>query len=90
MREHCNGEVKNTSKRLPVALVYYEACRSLAEARKRGGDLLEAAVRLNAANVARALVARSDTLRSRVENGELLIAPFLYYFESGRVEQIRY
>ena len=35
MREHQAGKCPNTCKRLPVELVYYEACRSIEAARSR-------------------------------------------------------
>jgi putative endonuclease len=37
--EHENGRVTSTAPRRPVALVYYEACRSLPEARRREKQL---------------------------------------------------
>ena len=39
VREHNEGECADTSKRLPVELVYYEACRSLRAAREREKQL---------------------------------------------------
>ena len=39
LQGHCEGEVENTRKRLPVLLVYYEACRSLDAARAREQQL---------------------------------------------------
>lgn len=33
--EHCAGSVPSTRKRRPLELVYYEACRSQADATKR-------------------------------------------------------
>jgi putative endonuclease len=33
--EHCSGNVQTTSKRLPVELVYYEACPSKVLSQKR-------------------------------------------------------
>lgn len=35
LREHRSGTVRSTMNRLPVELVYYEACRSQADATKR-------------------------------------------------------
>lgn len=35
LAQHQAGEVLNTAARLPVELVYYEACRSQADATKR-------------------------------------------------------
>ena len=37
--EHRDGECADTCKRLPVELVYYEACRSLEAARQRERQL---------------------------------------------------
>ena len=39
MREHADGGCGNTKKRLPVELIYYEACRSLDGARDREKQL---------------------------------------------------
>ena len=39
LRQHEAGECGDTQKRLPVELVYYEACRSLDAARKRERQL---------------------------------------------------
>jgi putative endonuclease len=39
MLEHRDGMCSNTSKRLPLELIYYEACRSLAAAREREKQL---------------------------------------------------
>jgi putative endonuclease len=39
VREHTNGGCSNTCKRLPVRLIYYEACRSLDAARAREKQL---------------------------------------------------
>ena len=39
MREHGEGKCDNTRKRLPVELVYFEGCRSLAAAREREKQL---------------------------------------------------
>jgi putative endonuclease len=39
MTQHKAGESENTRKRLPVKLVYYEACRSLEAARAREKQL---------------------------------------------------
>ncbi len=39
MREHAGGECENTRKRLPVQLIYYEACCSLDAAHKREKQL---------------------------------------------------
>ena len=54
-----------------------------------GGDRLDAAVRANTVLVAKALVARSETLRSRAQSGNLLVVPLLYDLKSGQVEQLR-
>jgi len=35
LEEHLSGSVQTTSKRLPVELVYYEACLDESKARKR-------------------------------------------------------
>ncbi len=35
IEEHGNGQVRSTQSRLPVELIYYEACRSQADATKR-------------------------------------------------------
>ena len=37
--QHRDGECKDTAKRLPVQLVYFEGCRSLAAARERERQL---------------------------------------------------
>ena len=37
--EHCRGASSDTSKRLPIELVYYEACRSIDAARERERQL---------------------------------------------------
>ena len=37
--QHANGECSDTRRRLPVNLVYYEACRSLDSARERERQL---------------------------------------------------
>ena len=34
---HNNGRVQSTAQRRPLALVYYEACRSADDAFRRGG-----------------------------------------------------
>ena len=39
MSEHAHGICDNTRKRLPVVLIYYEACRSLRAARDREKQL---------------------------------------------------
>jgi len=39
LKQHENGECSNTSKRRPLSLVYYEACRSLDAARERERQL---------------------------------------------------
>ena len=39
LAQHRNGECQDTVKRLPVELVYYEACRSLEAARVREQQL---------------------------------------------------
>ncbi|MCH7951584.1 GIY-YIG nuclease family protein [Patescibacteria group bacterium] len=35
INKHKKGQVKSTKKRLPIKLVYYEACLSMEAARKR-------------------------------------------------------
>ena len=35
IQQHEAGEVRSTAKRLPVELVYYEACRSQSDATRR-------------------------------------------------------
>ena len=39
MHEHADGKCDNTRKRLPVQMIYYEACRSLDAAREREQQL---------------------------------------------------
>ncbi|MDP6629410.1 MAG: GIY-YIG nuclease family protein [Kiritimatiellia bacterium] len=39
IKQHEDGECRNTSKRLPVELVYFEGCRSLGAARDRERQL---------------------------------------------------
>jgi putative endonuclease len=39
MIEHIEGKCDNTQKRLPVKLIYYEACRSIDAAREREKQL---------------------------------------------------
>ncbi|UCG52294.1 MAG: carbonic anhydrase [Candidatus Latescibacterota bacterium] len=73
----------------PLEVILNEIRPAVTEARERGGSLVDATVRIHAVNVARALVDRSDTLRSRVESGSLTIVPLLYELDSGRVERLR-
>ena len=39
IKDHIDGKCDDTRKRLPVELIYYEACRSLAAARLREKQL---------------------------------------------------
>ena len=39
VRQHADGDCQDTKKRLPVRLIYYEACRSLDAARAREKQL---------------------------------------------------
>jgi len=71
-----------------IEVILSEIRPAATEARKRSDRPLEEAVRIHARSVAEALVARSETVRKRVESGDLRIAPFLYQLESGRVEPL--
>ncbi len=71
-----------------IQIIMNEIRPVVAEVGKTATDVLDAVVRANIINVSKALVSRSDTIRSRVERGDLLIVPLLYEFENGHVEQL--
>jgi len=72
----------------PLELILNEIRPAIKEAQERGSPLLETVVRIHATNVASALAERSRMIQSRVESGELLIAPLLYDLGSGLVERL--